>query len=66
MKEDTAALTKALAERDVPAWTEKFHTAKVIVDSHGGTLRAESPGPGKGATFTVELPLGSTERRGKS
>jgi PAS domain S-box-containing protein len=27
-----------------------------IVDLHGGTVRAESPGPGGGATFTVELP----------
>ncbi len=26
-----------------------------IVERHGGTVRAESPGPGRGATFTVEL-----------
>jgi signal transduction histidine kinase/DNA-binding response OmpR family regulator len=26
-----------------------------IVECHGGTVRAESPGPGRGATFTVEL-----------
>jgi CheY-like chemotaxis protein len=30
--------------------------ARAIVDIHGGTIRAESPGPGQGATFTVELP----------
>ena len=28
-----------------------------LVELHGGTVRAESPGPGQGATFTVELPL---------
>jgi len=27
-----------------------------IVDAHGGTVRAESPGEGLGATFTIELP----------
>jgi PAS domain S-box-containing protein len=30
-----------------------------LVDLHGGTVRAESPGPGHGATFTVSLPLGA-------
>ncbi len=41
-----------------------------IVELHGGTVHAESPGEGKGATFTVKLPLviftraaGETERR---
>lgn len=27
------------------------------VEAHGGTIRAESPGLGKGTTFTVELPI---------
>lgn len=27
-----------------------------LVDLHGGSVRADSPGPGKGATFVVELP----------
>ena len=27
-----------------------------LVDLHGGTIRAESPGSGRGATFTVHLP----------
>lgn len=31
--------------------------SKAIVDAHGGSIRAESAGAGKGATFTVELPL---------
>ncbi|MEK6573151.1 MAG: ATP-binding protein [Chloroflexota bacterium] len=30
---------------------------KEIVTSHGGTVRAESEGEGKGATFIVTLPL---------
>ncbi len=29
---------------------------KRIVDMHGGTVVADSPGPGQGATFTVTLP----------
>jgi CheY-like chemotaxis protein len=28
-----------------------------LVELHGGHIRAESPGEGKGATFTLELPL---------
>jgi PAS domain S-box-containing protein len=30
---------------------------KQLVDLHGGEVRAESDGPGRGATFTVTLPL---------
>jgi CheY-like chemotaxis protein len=30
--------------------------AKELVELHGGSIRAESAGPGKGATFTVHLP----------
>jgi signal transduction histidine kinase len=29
---------------------------RALVERHGGTVRAESPGPGQGATFTVRLP----------
>src|SRR5439155_318243 len=32
-----------------------------LIERHGGTVRAESPGPGQGATFTVRLP--ATARR---
>jgi len=28
-----------------------------LVEAHGGTIRADSPGEGQGATFTVRLPL---------
>jgi two-component system CheB/CheR fusion protein len=31
--------------------------SKAIVEMHGGTIRARSGGLGKGATFTIELPL---------
>jgi signal transduction histidine kinase/CheY-like chemotaxis protein len=31
--------------------------SKALIDSHGGRLTASSPGRGKGATFSVELPL---------
>jgi PAS domain S-box-containing protein len=31
--------------------------AKQLVELHGGTIRAGSPGEGRGATFVVELPL---------
>jgi signal transduction histidine kinase len=36
---------------------------KSIVKGHGGTIAAESPGPDKGATFSVTLPgvIGSAE-----
>ena len=30
--------------------------AKRIVELHGGTIRAESPGPGRGSTFIMRLP----------
>jgi signal transduction histidine kinase len=26
-----------------------------LVELHGGSVRADSPGPGKGSTFTIEL-----------
>jgi two-component system CheB/CheR fusion protein len=29
--------------------------SKALIDLHGGKLTADSPGPGRGATFTVEL-----------
>jgi CheY-like chemotaxis protein len=32
--------------------------ARHIVQRHGGTIDATSPGPGEGATFVVRLPLG--------
>lgn len=37
--------------------------SKAIVELHGGSIRAESDGLGRGATFVVELPTGSGLRR---
>jgi PAS domain S-box-containing protein len=34
-----------------------LHSAALAAKELGGSLRAESPGPGKGATFTLTLPL---------
>ena len=33
-----------------------------LVELHGGSVRAESPGPGQGSTFTVDLPLAEDRR----
>jgi PAS domain S-box-containing protein len=35
-----------------------LHMSRLSMQSLGGELRAESPGPGRGATFTVLLPVG--------
>jgi signal transduction histidine kinase len=34
-----------------------LYISRGIVEAHGGSVRAESAGPGRGATFTVALPL---------
>ena len=36
--------------------------ARQLVELHGGTIRAESPGEGRGTTFTVTFPLTATTR----
>lgn len=38
--------------------------AKHIVDVHGGTIAADSAGPGQGATFVVRLPAASDAQSG--
>ena len=37
---------------------------RALVERHGGTVHADSPGTGRGATFTVELPLFTRARAG--
>jgi CheY-like chemotaxis protein/nitrogen-specific signal transduction histidine kinase len=37
---------------------------KALIERHGGTVLAESPGPGRGATFTVSLPVLSGREAG--
>jgi two-component system, chemotaxis family, CheB/CheR fusion protein len=36
--------------------------SKAIVEMHRGTIRARSEGPGKGATFVIDLPLRGSSR----
>lgn len=38
-----------------------LYVVKKIVEDHGGEVRVESPGLGKGSTFFVELPLADTK-----
>lgn len=39
---------------------------KGLVELHGGTIRAESPGRGKGSTFTIRLPVPSRKPSSES
>ena len=36
--------------------------SRATIQAHGGTIRAESPGPGQGATFTIDLPLARSQQ----
>jgi len=38
-----------------------LHSSALAARELGGTLRAESPGPGMGATFTLTLPIAAPE-----
>jgi signal transduction histidine kinase len=34
-----------------------LYLVRLLVEAHGGTIAAASDGPGKGSTFTVQLPI---------
>ncbi|MEO5821730.1 MAG: hybrid sensor histidine kinase/response regulator [Vicinamibacteraceae bacterium] len=52
------------ASRDQATFGLGLSLARIIVVGHGGTLTAQSDGPGRGATFTVTLPaLAGAEMR---
>jgi PAS domain S-box-containing protein len=38
-----------------------LYVVRHVIGHHGGLVRAESPGPGRGSTFTVMLPLAAHE-----
>jgi signal transduction histidine kinase len=68
-------------ESDLPHIFEQFYTAdpsrkgsgtglglaiaRRIVEAHGGTIAASSTGIGKGATFSIRLPLDTASSRGR-
>jgi signal transduction histidine kinase len=37
-----------------------LYITRSIIEGHGGRIWAESPGPGRGSTFTIVLPIGSS------
>jgi PAS domain S-box-containing protein len=39
-----------------------LHYAKRLVELHGGNIRVESDGPGKGSTFIFRIPLGEGDK----
>lgn len=49
------------AQRTQPGTGLGLYISKGIVDLHGGHIKAESEGLGKGATFTVALPRGAPQ-----
>jgi CheY-like chemotaxis protein len=40
--------------------------SRALVELHSGIIRADSPGKGKGATFSVELPLAKDDEKAES
>ena len=39
---------------------------RALVERHGGTVQAESPGPGQGASFTLKIPMGRRSDPGEA
>jgi two-component system CheB/CheR fusion protein len=48
------------SKRETPGLGLGLAISKYVVDLHGGTIVAESEGAGRGATFTITLPLVAT------
>lgn len=75
---DVADTGRGLAAEDQQQIFERFHRvdehfadgtgvglaiAKLIVDVHGGTIKASSPGLGKGTTVTIAIPIADLGHR---
>jgi signal transduction histidine kinase/ActR/RegA family two-component response regulator len=56
----------ASATRTVKGLGLGLSIVKHLVEQHGGTVRVTSPGEGRGATFSVELPLTVAHRNTES
>ncbi len=41
-----------------------LYIVRSVVNAHGGKISVESPGPGKGCTFHITLPLQGRQQRG--
>src|SRR5436305_1541347 len=52
-----AALLAGVTDRVLDGLALVLSIVRCIVEAHGGTIAAESSGRGKGATFTVTLPV---------
>jgi signal transduction histidine kinase len=50
--------TRADTVRGVQGLGLGLYIARAIIEAHGGTIRADSPGTGQGSTFVVCLPRG--------
>jgi len=66
MSDDTAARVfepffTDKPQRDLRGTGLGLSVAHAIVEQHGGRLRAASEGPGRGSTFTIELPAAASK-----
>lgn len=78
VEDDGIGLDPASREEIFDPFTQAFDThervrsgtglglflAKGVVEAHGGTIVAESGGPGQGARFTIEVPLDAQDDAG--
>ena len=57
-----ALLTDPNAPADPRGLGSGLSLARFLLELHGGTIQARSPGPGKGSEFSVRLPLSQSGR----